>query len=57
MHGSGMQLVNTTSVQLQIKRKTKGSGNIKCHVFLISDSQFNITDRQLESVQFLKFKL
>jgi len=56
MHDGGMQLVNTTSmftsIQLQIKRKTKGSGNIKYHVFVISDSQFNIKDRQLESGAF-----
>jgi len=24
---------------------------VKCHIFVISDSQFNLIDRQLESVQ------
>jgi len=51
MHGSGTGLVNTTDdVQLEIEGKASGSGNVNCHVFPISDSQFNIMDRQLESV-------
>jgi len=53
MHGSGTRIVNSTDgVQLEIERKAEGSGDMKCHVFVISDSQFNIMDRQLESVQF-----
>jgi len=53
MHGSGKRLVNTTDgVQLEIERSAKGSGNVNCHVFVISDSQFNIMDRQLQSVQY-----
>jgi len=53
MHGSGTRLVNTTDgVQLEIKRKASGSGNVNCHVFVVSDSQFNIVDKQLESLQF-----
>ena len=52
MHGSGKRLVNSTDgVQLEIERKAEGSGNVNCHVFVIADSQFNIMDRQLESVQ------
>jgi len=52
MHGSGKRIVNTTDgVFLEIERSAKGSGNVNCHVFVISDSQFNILDRQLESVQ------
>jgi len=52
MHGSGKRLVNSTdSIQLEIERKAKGSGNLNCHVFVIADYQFNIMDRQLESVQ------
>ena len=39
MHGSG------------IERDGKGSGQVNCHVHIISDSQFNIVDKQLESVQ------
>ena len=53
MHGSGTRLVNTTDgVQLEIERAVKGSGQVSCHVFVISDSQFNIVDRQLQSVQY-----
>jgi len=52
MHGSGTRIVNTTDgIQLEIERKAEGSGDVKCHVFVISDSQFNLMDRQLESVQ------
>ena len=50
MHGSGTRLVNTTDgVQLEIKRST-GKGPFNCHIFVISDAQFNIMNRQLDSV-------
>ena len=50
MHGSGTRLVNTTDgVQLEIKSKT-GKGPFNCHIFVISDAQFNIMNRQLDSV-------
>jgi len=53
MHGSSTRLVNTTDgVQLELERTATGSGNLNCRVFVISDSQFNIIDNQLESVQF-----
>jgi len=53
MHGSGTRLVNTTDgVQLEIERSAKGSGVVNCHVFIISDAQFNIEGSQLESVQY-----
>ena len=53
MHGSGTRLVNTTDgVQLEIERDAKGTGTVNCHVFVISDYQFNIVGEQLESVQF-----
>ena len=52
MHGSGTRLVNTTDgVQLEINRKT-GKGPFDCHVFVISDAQFNIQNRQLDSVMY-----
>ena len=52
MFGSGTRIVNTTDgIQLEIERKAEGSGDVKCHIFVISDSQFNLIDRQLESVQ------
>ena len=53
MHGSGARLVNTTDgVQLEIERDAKGTGKVNCHVFLISDSQFIIMDKQLQSAQY-----
>jgi len=53
MHGSGTRIVNSTDgVQLEIEQKPEGSGNVKCHVFVIADSQINLMDSQLESVQF-----
>ena len=52
LHGNGQRLVNTNDgVQLAIARNTTGSGKVKCHVFIISDAQVNIMDRQLQSVQ------
>ena len=52
MHGSGTRLVNTTDgVQLEIKRKT-GKGPFNCHIFVILDAQFNIQNRQLDSVMY-----
>jgi len=52
MHGSGMRIVNSTDgVQLEIERKTEGSGDMKCHVFVIADTQFNIMENQMVDVQ------
>ena len=52
MHGSGTRLVSTTDgVQLEIKRTT-GKGPFNCHIFVISDAQFNIQNRQLDSVMY-----
>ncbi|KAL9960468.1 hypothetical protein ACROYT_G033931 [Oculina patagonica] len=51
MHGSGKRLVNTKDgVQLELERKTSGSGNLNCHIYVISDAQMNIIGRQLDSV-------
>ena len=53
MHGSGTRIVNSTDgIQLEIERDAKGSGQVNCHVYMISDSQFNIMNSQLESVQY-----
>lgn len=53
MHGSGTRLVNTKDgIQLELERTASGSGNVNCHVFVVSDSQMNIQGRQLESVQY-----
>ena len=52
LHGNGQRLVNTNDgVQLAIeKKKNTGSGRAKCNIFIISDAQVNIMDRQLQSV-------
>ena len=51
MHGSGTRIVNSTDgVQLEIERKAGGS-NMNCFIFVIRDCQFNIQNKQLESVQ------
>ena len=51
MHGSGTRLVNSTDgIKLRIERDTKGSGTINCHIFIISDAQFSILERQFHSM-------
>ena len=53
MHGSGTRIVNSTDgVQLEIERDAKGSGQVNCHVYIISDAQFNIIGKQLSSVMY-----
>ena len=50
---AGTRIVNSTDgVQLEIERDGKGSGKVDCHVYIISDSQFNIVNKQLDSVQY-----
>ena len=53
LHGSGLRLVNTKEgVHLSIKRKTSGSGNVNCNIFILSDAQINIVNKELESVTY-----
>ena len=53
MHGNGQRLVDThDGIHLTLERNTTGSGTVKCHTFSISDSQMNIMNKQLRSVQF-----
>ena len=53
VHGSGTRLVNTKDgVHLEIERKASGFGNVKCHVYTISDAQMNIMNSQLEYLQY-----
>ena len=53
MHGSGTRIVNSTDgVQLEIDRDVEGSGEVNCHVYIISDAQFNIMGSKLQSVQY-----
>ena len=53
LHGNGVRLVNTKDgIHLEIERVATGSGNVKCHIYTISDAQMNIMERQLQSVQY-----
>lgn len=48
LHGSGLRLMNTKEgAQLAINRKSSGSGNVKYHIFILSDAQPNIINREL----------
>lgn len=48
LQGTSMHLVNTRDgVHLEFYRKGGGSGQVKCHVFVISDSQMTIQERKL----------
>ena len=52
MHSSGTHLAYTKNgVQLEIEQNSSLKDAV-CHVFVISDSQFNIIYKQLESVQY-----
>ena len=53
MHQSGLKLLNAgDGIQLELERDLIGTGNVTCHVFVISDSQPNIKGRQFHSVQY-----
>ena len=53
LHGSGTRIVDSTDgVQLEIERDAKGPDVLNCHVYIISDSQYNIIKKQLESLQY-----
>ena len=47
MHGSDTRLVNTQDgVQLEFERNASGSGNVNCHVFVISDTNWKMCSTQ-----------
>ena len=53
LHASGLRLGNTKEgVQLAINRKVLGSENVKYNIFILSDAQLNIINRELESVTY-----
>ena len=53
LHDSRLRLVNIKDgVQLTINRTTLGSGNVKRHIFILSDAQYNIVNKELESVTY-----
>lgn len=49
LHDSGLRLVNT-KVGVQLNRKGSVSGNVKCHIFILSVTQFIVANRELKSV-------
>ncbi|PFX34131.1 hypothetical protein AWC38_SpisGene1013 [Stylophora pistillata] len=50
LRGSRLRLVNAKEgVQLAINRKGSGSGIVKCQIFILSDAQLNIINKELES--------
>ena len=53
IHGGGLKL-NTTrdGVKLEIKRKTGGSGNITCHMFVVADAIMEIMNKELKSITY-----
>ena len=52
LHGSGVRLQNTKDgIQLSITKDT-GKGPYNMHVFLVSDAQLNISNSQLNSLQY-----
>ena len=51
MHGGGFRLKDTQDgVKLQINRKTSGSGNITCHMFIVADAMMEIMGTNLSSI-------
>ena len=52
LHGNGVRLFNTKDgIHLEIERAASGSGEVKCHVYTISDAQLNIKEKQLLDVE------
>ena len=51
IHGGGLHVNNTKDgVKLEIKRKTGGSGNITCHMFLVADAVMEIMNKEFKSI-------
>ena len=53
IHGGGLHVNNTKDgVKLEIKRKTGGSGNITCHMFVVADALMEIMNTELKSIMY-----
>jgi len=47
IHGGGLRLVNTQDgIQLEMTRTATGSGNMNCYIFVVSDAQGRIMNKQ-----------
>ena len=52
LHGNGVRLADSRDcVHLEIERSASGSGEVKCHVYTISDAQMNTIQQQYKDVQ------
>ena len=53
IHGGGLHVNNTRDgVKLEIKRKTGGTGNITCHMFVVADALMEIMNKELKSIMY-----
>ena len=53
IHGGGLHVNNTRDgVKLEIKRKTGGTGNINCHMFVVADALMEIMNTELKSIMY-----
>ena len=53
IHGGGLHVNNTRDgVKLEIKRKTGGSGNLNCHMFVVADALMEIMNTELKSIMY-----
>ena len=53
IHGGGLHVNNTRDgVKLEIKRKTGGTGNITCHMFVVADALMEIMNTELKSIMY-----
>ena len=53
IHGGGLHVNNTrVGVKLEIKRKTGGTGNITCHMFVVADALMEIMNTELKSIMY-----
>ena len=53
IHGGGLHVNNTRDgVKLEIKRKTEGTGNINCYIFVVADALMEIMNTELKSIMY-----
>ena len=53
IHGGGLKLDNTLGgIQLVIKRKLSGSGNIICYLFVVADAVMDVMNSDLHSISY-----
>ena len=51
IHGGGLRVNNTKDgVKLEIQRKSGGTGNITCHMFVVADAVMEIMNKEFKSI-------